>query len=344
MGEKPFRAEQIFQWIYGGGIQSFSEMLNVGKNLREKLDASFSISNLEPTLETNSTEIEHAQTVKFLFHLKTGEQIESVLIPDFREGRDRLTLCVSSQVGCAMSCKFCATGYMGFTRNLTMGEILAQVSGTQKWATKQWGKRITNVVFMGMGEPMLNYDNCIEAIQVLSNPSYQFQIGERHITLSTVGIVPAIYKLADSDAKFKLAVSLHSVIESKRKDFMPVSNQFSLIELRESLIYYTQKKNKPVFFEYLLLAGINDSEEDAKALVKFCSVLPCKINLIDFNPIANIDYQRSSEDRKQAFIDRVSAAGFVITVRRSRGKDIDAACGQLATRTLSHKKIKALHH
>ncbi len=342
LGEPAFRAEQVMEWAYRG-VLNFSDMTNLPKTLRQKLSENFFISHLVPSFVSGSEEIEHAQTVKFLFLLDDGKEIETVLIPDFKsESQKRLTVCVSSQVGCAMACKFCATGYMGFTRNLTVGEIVGQVEVAAKWAETHWNQRITNLVFMGMGEPMLNYERVMESAYILTSHRYPFQIGERHITLSTVGIVSGIYRLAESEPKINLAISLHSAIEEKRRDFMPVAYQFSLQELREALIAYYARKKREIFIEYLLLNGINDGEEDAKALVKFARSVPSKINLIDYNPIANIDYQRTSDARKEKFRAILHEAGLFASVRRSRGKDIDAACGQLATRSVSSKRIQPL--
>lgn len=339
LGEQPYRAEQILEWVYCG-ITDFAEMTNLPKSLRQKLAAHFIISTLKPSFVSGSAEFERAQTVKFLFTLEDGKEVETVLIPDFKSlEQKRLTICVSSQVGCAMACKFCATGYMGFTRNLTVGEIVGQVQAAASWANEHWKQRITNLVFMGMGEPMLNFERVVDSAHILSAHRYPFQIGERHITLSTVGIVPGIYRLAASNSKLNLAVSLHSAIEEKRRELMPVAIEFSLAELRRSLLHFFEQKKREVFFEYLLLDGINDGEEDAKALVKFARGIPSKINLIDFNPIVNIDYRPTLEARKERFRAILHNAGLFASVRRSRGKDIDAACGQLATRSISQKKI-----
>ncbi|MCS6989519.1 MAG: 23S rRNA (adenine(2503)-C(2))-methyltransferase RlmN [Chloroherpetonaceae bacterium] len=340
LGEPAFRAEQALEWAYRG-VADFSQMTNLPKALRQKLSERFFVSTLSPKSVSDSSEIETARTVKFLFALEDGKEIETVLIPDFKsETQRRLTVCVSSQVGCAMACKFCATGYMGFTRNLTVGEIVGQVECAAKWARERWNQRITNVVFMGMGEPMLNYERVMEAAYILSAHRYPFQIGERRITLSTVGVVAGIDRLAESPLKINLAVSLHSAIEEKRRALMPIAREFSLAQLRRSLIAYYAKTKREIFIEYLLLDGVNDGEEDATALVKFARSVPSKINLIDYNPIANIDYRRSDEARKTRFREILRQAGLFASVRRSRGKDIDAACGQLATRSISKKTLK----
>jgi len=340
LGEPPFRAEQVLEWVYRG-VTAFSEMTNLPKSLRQKLSENFFIAGLTPSCVLGSSEVERAQTVKFLFSLDDGREIETVLIPDFKsDAQKRLTVCVSSQVGCAMACKFCATGYMGFTRNLTVGEIVGQVEVAAQWGKTHWNQRLTNLVFMGMGEPMLNFERVMEAVYILTSHRYPFQIGERHITLSTVGIVSGIYRLAEMPSKINLAISLHSAIEAKRRDLMPIAHEVSLAELRRALIAYYAKTQREIFIEYLLLDGINDSEEDARALIKFARSVPSKINLIDYNPIANIDYRRTCDERKARFRALLHEAGLFASVRRSRGKDIDAACGQLATRSISSKRLQ----
>lgn len=343
IGESKFRAGQIFDWIYGKGVSDFSHMANLSESLREKLAADFYFSSIEPVTDTHSIEAKVNETVKFLFRLQDGKEIESVLIPDNRsEDPQRLTVCVSSQIGCALGCSFCATGYMGFFRNLTIGEIVDQVALVGDWAMKKFGKKITNVVFMGMGEPMLNYDRCKAAIDILSNDRYRFQIAIRRITLSTVGIIPGILRMADDGAKFKLAISLHTANDSKRRELMPVAQEYPLPELKKAIKYYSQKTKRPVFFEYLLMDGKTDSLQDADELIRFCKGLECKINLIDFNPIVNIQYRSSLATKKERFLQRLIEADLTVTVRKSRGKDIDAACGQLAVKSVTGKRVKSV--
>lgn len=345
MGEAPFRAAQLVRALYGEqasgqiGVSGFEEMTTLGKALRQKLDERFYIDRITPANPKNSGELEVNQTLKFLFRLHDGHEIETVLIPDTGRGRDRLTVCVSTQVGCALACTFCATGYMGFTRNLTVGEIIDQVSHLQTWVKKAFGKRITNVVFMGMGEPMLNFERSVEAIDILASEDYAFHIGQSHLTLSTSGIATGIRKMGEMNAKFRLALSLHSAIEEKRKRVMPITNEVSLSDLRSALKFYYDRTGQDFTIEYLLLSGINDGAEDADALIRFSRTAPCKINLIDYNPIVNIDLHRTPEAHRDIFIRRLLAAGLTITVRRSRGQDISAACGQLATESTSSKKI-----
>lgn len=341
MGEPLFRAGQIFDWIYGKGTSDFSAMTNLSTPLQEKLARHFFFSAIEPVTDAHSLETEASETVKFLFRLPDGKEIETVLIPDLRdENKPRMTVCVSSQVGCALGCTFCATGHMGFFRNLTIGEIVDQVAHAGDWAMKKAGQKITNVVFMGMGEPMLNYERCKAAIDILSDDRYRFQIAKRRITLSTVGIIPGILRMADDKAKFKLAVSLHSAIDSKRLELMPATQEYPLPELKKALKYYSQKTKRPAFFEYLLIDGKTDSLEDADELIRFCKGLECKINLIDYNPIVNIQYRSSIAAKKERLLEHLVRAGLTVTVRKSRGKDIDAACGQLAIKSVTGKRVK----
>ncbi|MDW8465766.1 MAG: 23S rRNA (adenine(2503)-C(2))-methyltransferase RlmN [Chloroherpetonaceae bacterium] len=320
MGEPAYRAEQVRHSVYASDTTDFSAMTSLPKVLREKLSQRFFISRLEPVVNTVSSETDNAQTIKLLYKLSDGAHIETVLIPDLREGRKRMTVCVSSQVGCALACTFCATGYMGFSRNLTIGEITDQVLGAMQLAQARYSQRITNVVFMGMGEPLLNLERVKEAIDILSHDRYQFKIGERHITISTAGIVPGILDLAESPHKCRLAISLHSAIEEKRQAIMPIAKTYSLGELKTALQHYAHKQHKPIFIEYLLLRGINDGEDDAKALIKFARAVPCKINLIDYNPIVNINYARTDDATRDAFIRKLVEANLTVTVRRSRGR------------------------
>lgn len=340
LGEPEYRAEQVWHAVYAHDTTDLSQITTLPKALREKLSQHFFISRLHPAFDTASSETENAQTIKLLYELSDGAQIETVLIPDLREGRERMTVCVSSQVGCALACTFCATGYMGFSRNLTIGEITDQVLGAMQLAQARYARRITNVVFMGMGEPLLNLERVVEAIEILSHDRYQFKIGERHITVSTVGIVPGILELAERPLKFRLAISLHSAIEHKRQALMPIAKTYPLKDLKAALQHYATKHGKPVFIEYLLLRGINDGEDDALALIKFARAVPSKINLIDYNPIVNIDYERTDAATRDAFIRKLVDANLTVTVRRSRGRDIDAACGQLATASRSTKRLK----
>jgi 23S rRNA (adenine2503-C2)-methyltransferase len=338
-GQKAFRAKQIFRWLYGQpSVQSFEEMSNVPKDLREQLLQHFFISHIEPTNEKTSAELEAMQTLKFLFRLSDGKEIETVLIP--RKG-DKLTVCVSSQVGCALGCKFCATGYMGFTRNLSIGEIMDQALLVNAWTLKNLGRKITNVVFMGMGEPFLNYDTVMLAVRMMADKDYALNLPIQHITVSTSGIADKIRKLGDEGLKCRLAVSLHAANDDVRNSFMPINESVSVAELRSAIKYYYDKVGMAITYEYVLLSGINDSEPNALDLIKFSRTAPCKINIIDYNPIAGAAFEITPLDQKNKFVQKLLAAGLTVTIRRSRGKDINAACGQLATASLSHKNIKS---
>jgi 23S rRNA (adenine2503-C2)-methyltransferase len=275
------------------------------------------------------------QTAKALFALSTGRHIESVLIPDFDEDGDmrRLTVCVSSQVGCAMGCSFCATGLMGFQQNLTVGEIFDQVWFMNELARERFGRPITNVVFMGMGEPLLNYDNVLGAVALLTHPE-GMGLAPRRITVSTVGLARRIRQLADDGARFNLAVSLHAPTDDKRSSIMPVNRTAStdLAALKEAIRYYARKTGRPVTYEYCMFSGFNDSAADARHLAEVVAWAPSKVNLIMYNPVAGLGFTRTPEPRLDAFIRILVDAGVTVTVRRSRGQDIDAACGQLAVK------------
>ena len=272
-------------------------------------------------------------TIKTLFQLSSGNYIESVLIPDFDTSHtpERLTVCVSSQVGCAMGCRFCATGLMGFKQNLTAGEIVYQVLHMNQIAQEKYGKRITNIVYMGMGEPLLNYDHVLKSINILTHRE-SIGISPRRITVSTVGLARRIKQLADDRTRFKLAVSLHAPSDEKRSAIMPINRSRStdLKALREALTYYYQHLKRPVTYEYCLFEGVNDTEEDAHQLARIARWIPSKVNLIMYNPVPGVPLKRISEERLDRFIHHLVAHGVRVTVRRSRGDDIQAACGQLA--------------
>ena len=325
-----FRANQIFEWLYGHQAKSFEEMSSLPKGLRDLLENSFTLDLLKPVSESKSED----GTIKSLLQLPSGRNFEAVLIPEFGEDRAlvRLTLCVSSQVGCAMACTFCATGQMGFKENLSFGQIVDQVLLMNERAKKEWNKEITNIVFMGMGEPLLNYDNVMTAISTLRLENV-LHFSPRRITVSTVGLAKSIRRIADEDKKFRLAVSLHSAINSKRSEIMPVnrSEKTDLNSLTDAIIYYTKETGLKVTYEYCVLKDVNDSEEDAKALARIAKKSPSKINLIVYNPVKGLGYVPSSDNKLNKFVGYLVDQGVRVTVRRSRGQDIDAACGQLAT-------------
>ncbi|MCS7082083.1 MAG: 23S rRNA (adenine(2503)-C(2))-methyltransferase RlmN [Bacteroidetes bacterium] len=328
-GEPAYRGRQLFQWIYQKQAESFQAMSSLPKRLRERLA-------VEARLERIRLErLQRASdgTVKFLFRLRDGRAIESVLIPDFDESGapKRLTVCVSSQVGCALRCAFCATGQMGFWRNLDPGEIVDQVAQLDRYARVHWGRAVTNVVYMGMGEPLQNYRNVLLSSQILCS-ELGLAIPNRHITVSTAGLARQIRQLADDGARFKLALSLHAPDDEKRSRIMPINKGNDLEALREALRYYYAKCRRRITYEYVLLRDFNDSEADARKLIQIARWVPCKINLLWYNPVPGAPFARTTPERLERFRQVLLSAHVTVTVRRSRGDDIEAACGQLAVR------------
>jgi 23S rRNA (adenine2503-C2)-methyltransferase len=331
LGEPAYRGRQLFRWLYGRGAKSFGEMTDLPKVLRSRLEQDAWIGSISlVTLQTAAD-----LTAKGLFELSTGRKIEAVLIPDVDEdgNANRLTVCVSSQVGCAMACSFCATGLMGFQQNLTAGEIFDQVWFMNDLALERFGRKVTNVVFMGMGEPLLNYDNVLKAVEAMTHEE-GFGLAARRITVSTVGLARRIRQLADDETRFNLAVSLHAPTDAKRSSIMPVNRRAAtdLDALKEALQHYTRQTGRQVTYEYCMFDGFNDTDDDARHLANVVSWAPSKVNLIMYNPVAGLGFSRSGEDRLNRFIRILVKAGVTVTVRRSRGQDIDAACGQLAVR------------
>jgi len=321
--EKAFRAKQVFEWIWKKHVGSFDDMTNLSKSLRNLLNENFYLNRIK----IDSFQKSKDNTKKIAFKLSDGSLIEGVLIPV----DNRVTACISTQVGCKLGCKFCATGKLGFTRNLLVEEIYDQVVEIKKMAEKEYSLSLTNIVLMGMGEPLLNYANVLKAIDLIISEN-GLAMSPQRITLSTVGLPKMIKKLADDNVKFHLAVSLHSAIDEKRSNIMPVNKKNSLDELTESLVYFNEKTGTRIIFEYLLLEGINDSIVDAKALAEFCKSFPVKINVIEFNATNDKHFKKSGKETTDAFITFLKSKNIVVNVRRSRGSDIDAACGQLANK------------
>jgi 23S rRNA (adenine2503-C2)-methyltransferase len=318
IGEKPFRASQIWTWIYNKGAVSFNCMTNLSLELRKKLDNVLCISTLKLIRKTNSA---YSKTQKFLWELKDGNYIESVYIPEDL----RRTVCISTQVGCKLGCKFCATAKMGFTRNLECYEIISQILSIRK----EICEKPTNIVVMGMGEPFLNYDNVIKALTILNNGE-GIGIGHRKITISTAGIIPQLKRYTEEGRPFKVAISLNASTNDQRIGLMPITRKYSLPHLLAAAREYTKKRKRRLTFEYVLLNGVNDTPADAYRVLKLLEDLPCKLNLIAFNP-ANNNYTRPPESRIQAFSEIIRPLCAPVTLRLSKGDDIDAACGQLAT-------------
>jgi len=312
-----FRGKQIFQWLYQHRINEMNEMANVPNDIRQKLSSSFNIHPLQLNLHTKS---DQEPTEKFLFTLQSGEDIESVLMKDGK----RNTLCISTQVGCAVDCDFCATAKMGFQKNLTTGEIVDQYIHVQNMSSRP----ITNIVFMGMGEPFLNYKNVISAADLLNHPE-GIQMGARRITISTAGVVPKIKQFSEEKHKYKLAISLNASNEHQRKEIMPITKTHRLNDLMEAADMYYQSSGRFPTFEYVLMEGINDSLRDAHELARLIGRQPCKVNVIPYNEIGGI-YRRPSDDKIKSFLSQLKNVPFQVTVRWSRGTDIKAGCGQLA--------------
>lgn len=322
-GEKSFRAKQIYTWLWQKGAGSFDEMSNLSKDLRNKLKQDFAIHSLTGDLK----QVSRDGTTKMRFITHDGHYIEGVLIP----ATDRLTACVSSQVGCSLTCKFCATGKMGRKRNLNFDEIFDQVVLINREAETAFGRKLTNIVFMGMGEPLLNYGEMMKAVEKITSPD-GLAMSPRRITVSTAGIAKMIRKLGDDEVRFRLALSLHAANDAKRNEIMPINEQNDLESLIDALLYFAEKTGNRISFEYILLDHFNDYVEDARQLVKICERIPARINLIEYNKVEGVAFHRTADDRAQHFCDFLNNHGVVATIRRSRGKDIDAACGQLANK------------
>lgn len=322
-GEPQYRAAQVHQWLWQKYVKSFEEMRNIPKPLREKLSSEFDIFPIQTDMEQVSSD----GTIKCRFRLHDGHLIESVLIP----ADDRMTACVSSQVGCNLGCKFCATGFIKMKRNLAHYEIYDQVVAMHQLALAHYGKPLSNIVYMGMGEPLLNYKNVLKSVERITAAD-GLAMSPRRITVSTAGLAKQIKQLGDDGVKFNLALSLHAADDVKRSALMPINDANNLHTLIDALNYfYTKTKNK-ITFEYILFDGINETAEDAKNLVKLCRRVPAKVNIIEYNPIAQAHYNKSKEEQREKFIAYLEQHDIVAKVRRSRGKDIDAACGQLANK------------
>ena len=328
LNERPYRAKQIADWLYEKRVGSFEQMSDLPQGLRERLVNEFQFGQLETVRVLGSKDT----TRKFLFRLGDGNLIESVLIPAspalYGERSDRRTICVSTQVGCAYGCKFCASGLHGFSRNLATIEIVQQLLAVEKAS----GERIDNVVFMGMGEPLANLANVVRAIRVINAP-WGLEIGARHITISTSGLAPQIKKLADEPLQSRLAISLHGATDEVRNRIMPVNRKFNLTTLLAACDYYASKKKQRIYFEYILIAGVNDSEEQAHLLAGHARRIGARINLIPYNTVEGLAWSRPSREKQERFLAIVRSHDVVATLRREKGHDIDAACGQLRLQT-----------
>ncbi len=332
LGLHSFRTDQIFQWLYQKGVSDFEDMTNLSKELRDKLSEIATINRIKPIQQQESKD----GTIKFLFQLNDSEKeykVEAVLIPDFfADGAARrLTVCVSSQVGCVFGCAFCATGKMGLFRSLTHGEIVDQVQYINDLAEEKYGKKITNVVYMGMGEPLHNYKAIVNSAHIISDP-LSIELSPKRITVSTVGLTKQIKQLADNQEEFNLAISLHAATDEKRDKIMPINSSMNLESLEDAVRHYYRITEKPLTYEYLLFDEFNDSPQDARDLAKIVKWAPSKINVIMYNNVAGVELKRAREDRLDNFMRELIKNDVRATVRRSRGDDIDAGCGQLAIR------------
>lgn len=322
-GDKAFRGNQVYEWLWVKGCHKFDDMTNLSKETRQLLEDNFVINHIAVDQMQKSSD----GTIKNAVKLHDGLVVESVLIPV----KDRTTACVSSQVGCSLDCAFCATASLKRMRNLNPDEIYDQVVAIHRESELYFNRPLSNIVFMGMGEPLMNYKNVLASIDKITNKE-GLGMSPKRITLSTSGVPKMIKKMADDEVKFNLAVSLHSAIQETRETIMPFAKSFTLVDLKEALEYWYEKTGKRITYEYVVWNGINDKAEDIKALVQFCMAVPCKVNIIEYNPIGDPKFTQASKEAIDAYINALEKNRIPVTVRRSRGKDIDAACGQLANK------------
>lgn len=323
-GDKAFRGNQVYEWLWQKAAHSFDAMTNISKETRELLEANFVINHIKVDQMQRSKD----GTIKNAVRLHDDLIVESVLIPT----STRTTACVSSQVGCSLDCKFCATARLKRMRNLNPDEIYDQVVAIDNESRLYFNRPLSNIVFMGMGEPLMNYNNVLKAIEKITSPE-GLGMSPKRIIVSTSGVPKMIRKMADEQVKFKLAVSLHSAIDEIRTSIMPFNATFTLADLRESLEYWYAKTKSRITYEYVVWNGINDTQKDADALVDFCRFAPSKVNLIEYNPIDDGEFQQAGNKAIEMYVATLERNGITVTVRRSRGKDIDAACGQLANKS-----------
>lgn len=333
-GDQAFRAKQVYEWLWKKSAHTFEEMTNLSKETRELLNKNFVIN----AVTIDDMQISKDRTIKNAFKLYDSNIVEGVLIPS----NTRMTACISSQVGCSLTCKFCATGKLERLRNLNADEIYDQVVLIKNQAETKYDTPLTNIVYMGMGEPLLNYKNVLESIQKITSPE-GLNMSPQRITVSTAGVAKMITKLADDGVKFNLALSLHAANDEKRNHIMPINESNTLAALAEALKYFYEKTGTRVTYEYIAFKDFNDSLDDARDLAKFCKHIPCKVNIIEYNPIDDGEFQQTTSERLDAFAKYLEERNIIVNVRRSRGKDIDAACGQLANKNkegLVNRKMK----
>ena len=318
-----YRAKQIHEWLWKKRAVNFNEMTSLSLSLRDLLEQNFSLN----AVKIHKAERSNDGTIKYSLKLHDSKLVEGVLIPS----KKRLTACISSQVGCSLSCTFCATGTLKLERNLNYAEIYDQIFILNEEALLNFGKPLSNIVYMGMGEPLLNYENLLKSIELVSSKN-GLSMSPKRITVSTAGIAKMIKKLADDEVRFNLAISLHSSDDKKREEIMPINKSINLEELKESIKYFFEKTGTRITYEYILFKDINDSLDDAHELVKFCKSTPCKVNLIEYNSVDNTPFQKASNNKTEKFINFLNEKNVIVNLRRSKGKDINAACGQLVNK------------
>ena len=324
MNDMPaFRAKQVYEWLWKKSVSSFEEMRNVSKETIQLLDEHFVILHAKITESQKSAD----RTIKSAFGLYDNNNVEGVLIPT----KSRMTACISSQVGCSLTCKFCATGKLDRLRNLNADEIYDQVFMLNEQALSNYNQKLSNIVYMGMGEPLLNYRNVLESIDKITSTD-GLGMSPKRITVSTAGIAKLIKKLGDDEVKFNLALSLHAANDKKRDYIMPINEQNSLEALKEAIVYFYEKTQTRITYEYIIFKDFNDEISDAQELASFAKITPCKINIIEYNPIDYGEFQQAKRKKVDAFVKHLESKNLIVNVRRSRGKDIDAACGQLANK------------
>ena len=323
-GDKAFRGDQVYEWLWNKSVHTFDGMTNVSKETRDMLKNNFVINHIQVDTMQRSND----GTIKNAVRLHDGLLVESVLIPS----KSRTTACVSSQVGCSLNCRFCATARLKRMRNLNPDEIYDQVVAIDKQSRLYNNRPLSNIVFMGMGEPLMNYNNVLKAIDKITSKE-GLGMSPKRITVSTSGVPKMIKKMADDEVKFNLAVSLHSAIDEVRTSIMPFNETFPLNDLREALEYWYDKTKNRITYEYVVWKGINDTKEAVEALIQFCKFAPSKVNLIEYNPIDDGEFQQANNSAIKMYVDMLEARNIIVTIRRSRGKDIDAACGQLANKS-----------
>lgn len=333
MGEKPYRAKQVFEWLWQKNSSNFNEMSNLPKPLRDKLEIGYYIDHID----LKDQQISSDKTIKCAFSIEEGNIIEGVLIPT----SSRTTACISSQVGCSLACKFCATGKLKLMRNLSPGEIVDQVVHLKNQAELRHKRPLTNIVYMGMGEPLLNYNNMLRSIELITSAE-GLAMSPKRITVSTAGIAKMIKRLGDDSVKFNLALSLHAADDEKRSQIMEINNSNNLQVLEDALVYFHKKTGSRVTFEYIIFKDFNDSIQDAQDLAEFAKCVPCKINIIEYNPIDDGSFKQADRAKVNAFAEFLEQKNLIVNIRRSRGKDIDAACGQLANKNKAIRQEERL--